>query len=263
MQPQDFFPKHIENQAAEIARAYFEAFAARVKASVLSGAGIRVDADETLPQPPGQSFEITAKGLDGFVSRKIGKITSGKTGNKIAVSRQGTIVTDQMMKGFVQKSVEQLTELSAEYVQEVTRVVQIGIDSGRVSSLVDDLAKISDTMAARAEFRARDIVGDVFSEMTKAKAESAGFPGYIWMTSLDARVRDSHADLHGRYFKWGEKVPGLSKPGATKFGEDYLCRCSGYPSFGPDEQMAPDERAADIEQINAARRRQGLEEVAV
>ena len=58
----------------------------------------------------------------------------------------------------------------------------------------------------------------------------AGIEEYIWSTTGDERVRDSHRELNGKKFRW-DTPPENSDGRACHPGEDYQCRCIGRPVF--------------------------------
>lgn len=76
------------------------------------------------------------------------------------------------------------------------------------------------TLRGRAEVIARDQVATLNGRLTQARQENAGITEYIWRAVGDGRVRDEHASLSGRRFRWDAPGPD-GHP-----GEAVLCRCT-------------------------------------
>lgn len=186
--------------------------------------------------------------LSSYIDKKLAK--PFKAANRpVAVTTRGTSITDQMVKEFALASVSQVESLGQEYREGVAQLVADATLRGGTTSLREALTQYSEQVANKAEFYARDLVGDTVSKISASRQQSAGFPGYIWMTSLDSRVRDSHAELHGKYFTWAQQPPGLDKPGAKLPGVDYNCRCTAYPALGEQDQLSDQQRAEDLAEI--------------
>lgn len=81
---------------------------------------------------------------------------------------------------------------------------------------------------ARARLIARDQVLKHNGQITQMVQKEAGITKYIWRTSDDERVRDSHAANDGRVFSWNDP-PASGHP-----GEDFQCRCHAEPVL-PDD----------------------------
>lgn len=71
-----------------------------------------------------------------------------------------------------------------------------------------------------ANFIARDQLGKFTAAINEAQAEFVGAEEYIWRTSMDNRVRHSHAVLEGKKFRY-DNPPSFGNPGS-----DYRCRCT-------------------------------------
>jgi len=271
--PRDFFPVHLEHELAGKFRTIIEKVSARTVQSIMRKVPTELRVDESLWEFLQKMRDLITLNLKqqeaenfgslmvSYVDKKLARPLGKGTRPGIAVSTRGTLATDAAVQAFARKSVEMISGLQAEYFDEIARLVQESVTTGRVQSLETDLSKYSDTIANRAEFYAQDLVGDTFAEVSAKRQQDAGFPGYIWMTSLDARVRDEHAHLHGKFFTWAQTPPGLVKPGAKLPGSDYRCRCTAYPALGEQDQLSRDQREEDLSDMNKARMRQGLEAI--
>jgi SPP1 gp7 family putative phage head morphogenesis protein len=93
---------------------------------------------------------------------------------------------------------------------------------------VKDLAtKLEEEFGAtrsKAELIARDQTLKLNGELTQARQQGAGIDSYIWTTSNDERVRESHADQEGEIFRWDNPPPETGHP-----GRDFQCRCTPFP----------------------------------
>ena len=92
----------------------------------------------------------------------------------------------------------------------------------------------------RALFIARDQTAKLNSDLTKQQQEDAGVEEYVWDSSGDSRVRECHAYLNGKTFRWDDppemwymtKRRGRVYTGRRCHpGEDYQCRCVALPKF--------------------------------
>lgn len=75
------------------------------------------------------------------------------------------------------------------------------------------------TIEGRAKVIARDQIGKLNGQLTQARQQALGITEYVWRTSRDQRVRDSHADREGKRFRW-EQAPADGHP-----GHPVQCRC--------------------------------------
>lgn len=93
----------------------------------------------------------------------------------------------------------------------------------RWEDLRDALLERGGVSESRAELIARDQTLKLNGAINQAHQRSVGVEAYIWSTSGDERVRDSHADLDGKTFAWSAPP----EPGHP--GEDFQCRCVALP----------------------------------
>jgi SPP1 gp7 family putative phage head morphogenesis protein len=105
----------------------------------------------------------------------------------------------------------------------------------------------------RAETIARDQIGKLNGQLTMIRQSSYGITHYRWMTSMDDRVRELHAERHEQRFAWAEP-PSDGHPGMP-----IQCRCVAEPDI--DDALAELEREgegelvigpADVDTLNRA-----------
>lgn len=124
------------------------------------------------------------------------------------------------------------TQLSKSLIDESVNKVQSTVLSGfqsgtRWEEIATDIEKYIDPevggIANRARLIARDQISKLNGQVTQERQKSLGVNKYIWRTSQDERVRDSHRELEGEVFSW-DNPPSVGHP-----GEDFQCRCTAEP----------------------------------
>jgi len=109
-------------------------------------------------------------------------------------------------------------------LQEVSEVIERAHAEGvRVEVLAHDLRERFEVSNSRAELIARDQTLKLNGQINRHRQLSVGVEEYIWDTSGDERVRESHAVLDGRKFSW-HAPPSVGHP-----GQDFQCRCGAIP----------------------------------
>lgn len=115
------------------------------------------------------------------------------------------------VKGRTQKHLDQIVEHLEESKKSLT------FDAQKLANVLN----LTEGMCRRhANFIARDQLGKFSSAINEAQAEYIGAKEYIWRTSLDNRVRHSHAEREGEKYRY-DQPPDGGNPGM-----DYRCRCT-------------------------------------
>lgn len=140
--------------------------------------------------------------------------------------------TISQIKGFVQQNVTLIKSVEETYFKDIEQAVFNGLEKGQTAKTIGEkFAERGDISQGRAALIARDQISKLNGLMSAKRAEDAGVKSFIWTTSGDNRVRDSHEDLNGKEFTYNE--------GASVDGEDNVlpgmpinCRCIAVPVFG-------------------------------
>jgi SPP1 gp7 family putative phage head morphogenesis protein len=138
--------------------------------------------------------------------------------------------TGMIMSALQDEQVELITSLplnASKRVHELTQ--QALVDSRRASDIAKDVLQTGKVTEARARLIARTEVSRAQSNLTQARAMFAGSQGYIWRTSKDGDVRDTHRAMEGKYVPWN-KPPKTDKnldPYHAGCGPN--CRCWAEP----------------------------------
>ncbi len=138
---------------------------------------------------------------------------------------------------FVESNAGLIKSISETQAQQVGQIVREALLAGR--SLKETTAEIVERTGvaeARAQFLGRDQTGKLNSQLAAARMGRAGISSYVWSTSRDERVRDSHTDKEGETYEFQDPPPDTGNP-----GEDYNCRCVAIPVIDESDPDAVEE----------------------
>ncbi|MDR9460064.1 MAG: phage minor head protein, partial [Dehalococcoidia bacterium] len=76
-----------------------------------------------------------------------------------------------------------------------------------------------------AKFVARNQVNNYASLATKIRAQNLGITRAVWVTTKDARARESHKDRNGKEFDLDKGLYSSKDQEYLLPGVDYQCRC--------------------------------------
>lgn len=160
--------------------------------------------------------QLSLPGLEGDVTRSLNRIDPGM-GGEIAAFRDENIAL-----------VENALRVYARDVREViTAPENVGL---RVEELRDQLLERGNVSESRAALIARDQTLKLHGQVTQLRQQRAGVRRYVWSSSRDERVRETHAAKEGEEFEWNDPPPDTGHP-----GQDFQCRCVAIPIFEDED----------------------------
>lgn len=136
-------------------------------------------------------------------------------------------LTQETVSGFARQGVDLIKTIGSEHFDRIEqRVVEAFRAGRRAESLAKELLEIEGVTKRRAEFIARDQIGKLNAKIQQERQQALGAETYIWRTSKDSRVRESHRALDGTTHRWDNPPIVDEKTGRRAHpGEDFQCRC--------------------------------------
>lgn len=125
---------------------------------------------------------------------------------------------------FREQNVRRIVTLADEKIDRVRDILQTAGPGARVETVTDRIHEQLDVTESHARLIARTETSTLASRMAQAQHEAAGITEFIWRTSLDERVRESHAALEGT--RWAYSAPPLVDGERITPGTTYNCRCT-------------------------------------
>ena len=121
-------------------------------------------------------------------------------------------------------------KIAIEAVLEGTRAQ---VNSDTVEELKKQLNLSTEVAESRAMLIARTETARASASINQSRAMSIGSTQYVWRTSEDAAVRDSHKKMHGEKINWDDP-PRLSDGTKGHAGTFPNCRCYAEPVFSEE-----------------------------
>jgi SPP1 gp7 family putative phage head morphogenesis protein len=106
--------------------------------------------------------------------------------------------------------------------------LQAAVGGKRADEVAAALADTEGVTLSRATLIARTEIAKANAAITQARAEYVGATHYIWQTAEDGDVRDSHAAMEGKIFRF-DHPPTLEDGMTGNAGEFPNCRCFAEP----------------------------------
>lgn len=132
---------------------------------------------------------------------------------------------------WIDTNVGLITSLESQALQQVKYQVQSGFGKGlRSEEIAGNIQERVDVADSRANLIGRDQVSKLNAQLTRDRQQDIGVNSYIWSTSHDERVRETHAENDGEIIEWD------NPPAETgNVGDDVNCRCVALPNFSDSD----------------------------
>ncbi len=149
------------------------------------------------------------------VSRKIGRTLR----KEIAEAPTGRVMRERL-----EAQTALITSIPREAAERVRDLTLDGIVRGtRATEIAKEIMQSGEVAESRAMLIARTEVSRTATELTRARAEHIGSPGYWWRTAGDTDVRDSHQKMNGKFVAWNNPPTLDGMTGHA--GQLPNCRC--------------------------------------
>lgn len=141
------------------------------------------------------------------------------------------------------------------YVSKINTLTEQAIVNGWTGKkLKEEITNATQGLSDKhCKLLARDQMGKLNGQITQAQMEEIGLDMYVWSTSYDDRVRDSHAVMEGLVCRWDDASVVSYDGGKTWVdrpsdavqlhpGQDIQCRCVGlayYPELTAEIKDEP------------------------
>lgn len=149
---------------------------------------------------------------------------------------------------FVSLNTNLVTKLQGDLKADIQSTIESGIAQGkRVETIRDEILGtklergVFNKVETRATLIARDQVNKLNGQLSELRQGEIGVEYYIWHTSIDERVRQSHKVMEGMMCRWDDSGVYSTDSGKTwqdrggiggvalHPGQDYQCRCWAEP----------------------------------
>ena len=159
----------------------------------------------------------------------------GKSIGKVLREELNDAPTGDLLRKFLDEQVHLITSLPLEAAQRVHKLAIEGMIQGgrRHDEIARDILQTGKVTESRARLIARTEIARVASGLTIVRAQHVGATHYIWRTSKDPDVRESHKKMEGVVVPFAT-MPILSDGTQCHAGGIYNCRCWPQPILMKD-----------------------------
>ena len=170
----------------------------------------------------------------GFVNRgniqnqaEVSTNLKNQTGVDLAAYLRSSPNITEKVNVMTTANVQLIKSIRSQYLDKVKNAVTQALVSGSLNKdLTAQIKALGQTTGKRAMFIARDQSSKLNATLTQARHEDVGVTKYMWSTSGDERVRDSHAEKDGQIFEYANPPADTGHP-----GHDVNCRCVAIAVF--------------------------------
>ena len=174
-----------------------------------------------------RDLEDQADRVDRFVTRDTIRII--RTVVPIQTSTLGSPLK-ALHQEWALENARLITSMHETYFGRVAEAVERAVSEGRTTrQLTRDLQDAFGIGRRHARLIARDQIGTLNSRITKKRQTDLGINYYMWSTSDDDLVRETHEAKDGQIISWSNPPPDTGHA-----GEDINCRCGAIPMVDLD-----------------------------
>lgn len=185
---------------------------------------IKKEVDTLEQKPTEQDIEEIATDISNFNKSQVDSVIQSGLGIQVFTPEPWL---ELEIEAFTQQNLSLIGSLEDEYLRKVEEAVNRGVQAGdRAEDIAKELQDIEGVTESRAKLIARDQVSKLNGNLNMLRQENLGIESYIWRTSEDERVRESHRVKNGKQFNWDNPPSDTGHP-----GEDFNCRCYAEPNL--------------------------------
>lgn len=149
----------------------------------------------------------------------------GKQMNRALRQELQDAPTGNILQQFLNEQVHLITSLPIEAAERVHKLTVEALVSGRrAEDIAADILQTGKVTESRAKLIARTEVARVASGLTMARATHVGVTHYVWRTSGDSTVRESHKKMDGKIIPFAD-APEVEPGQRYHAGMFPNCRC--------------------------------------
>ena len=153
----------------------------------------------------------------------------------------------QRVRSIVRQNSSLIGSIPAKLAPGMSKLALEGQLAGkRAAEIAEEMkAKLPAEFHHRAQLIARTETAKASTALVQSRAEALGLKFYIWRTSEDERVRDSHRAMDGIVCMWSsppspEAIAGEERTfGSYHPGEIFNCRCLALPVVALEDLRFP------------------------
>lgn len=187
---------------------------------------------------------------NGFVSRgdaqnhaEVSANLKNQTGIDLSAYLRNSPNIVERVNELTVSNIELIKSIRTQYLDKVQNAVMQAMVQGTLNKdLAEQLKKLGKDVESRAMLIARDQSSKLNAALTRARHEEAGIKKYMWSTSGDERVRESHAEKDGQIFEYTNPPADTGHP-----GHDVNCRCVQIPVL--DDIVKPESSEDEKESL--------------
>lgn len=243
-----------------IQREYSQAIA-RLAVSIPGLGNIRSPDELTAAAAQWSSSRTFEKSMQSIIMSWITMLSSGNSRSwreEARKSSRGKIIYESLrselessaagtrMAGIVQENAGYISSLPLDNARRATKfIAEMALKGERAENIARELlARYGHLTESRAKLIARTESSKAQTALTRARSEVIGLEWYVWTTSKDQRVRESHAHMDGVLIKWSdppdpEALAGEKSYGSYHAGDIFNCRCYPRPLISPGDVSWP------------------------
>ncbi|WP_244143246.1 phage minor head protein [Burkholderia multivorans] len=141
--------------------------------------------------------------------------------------------TGETMRALMAEQVALIKSIPLEAAKRVHRLtIEALEDSTRAAQISKAIQESGEVAKSRADLIARTEVSRAATSLTEARARAVGSTHYVWHTSGDSDVRDSHRRMDGKVVAWNDPPTLDGMTGHA--GQFPNCRCWCEPIISED-----------------------------
>lgn len=154
---------------------------------------------------------------------------------------------EPLINQYMSENVGLIQSIPLTAAQKVQQLVLENLKTGqyRAESLAEQIMKIGSVTRSRANLIARTEIAKISTGLTQARSEELQIGYYVWRTSGDARVRNSHSIMNRVIVGWADPAAPEELAREKKSyghyhpGQIFNCRCYAQPMIRVDDVKFP------------------------